>query len=261
MAYPRTGGELLCAVCIQYYGIVMVVPRAVGEAIRLRKGGSVDWAVVFVLAAPAVALAAQRSFIGGSWVYSGGRAWYVPILPALEYSYEDLLFRPPGVFGILAAALASCAALLGFSRECHRVQWHMPSTEMAVALATLWPTVIAYMIAILSIGHYTERYAIAIFTAYLVIIAWLAARFHGHWRRAAPVLLLALIVSILIAQTRALNRSYGKRLMPDSSSRTAETPMGRRSVRSQTPDEPYRHCVVADCSSWPFSISQQSPRR
>jgi len=207
--------SLICAVCVQYYGIVMVVPIAVGEAIKLRKRGYLDWPVVLALAAPAVAVAAQQSFINGSWVYSGGPAWYVPFLPALEYSYEDLLFRPPGVFAILIAALALTAWIVGFARGSNRGRWQMPASELAVAAATLLLPVIAYMIAVITNGYYMERYAIGIFTGFPVIIAWIAARSDRHWRPAAPVVLLVLVVSIFIAQARALYRSYAKRQMPE----------------------------------------------
>ena len=207
--------SLVCAVSVQYYGIVIVVPLAVGEAMKLRKRGYLDWPVLLALGVPVLALAAQSSFINGSWVYAGGQAWYVPILPVLEYSYEELLFRPPGVVAILVAAVTLCGALVGFSGIGQRVRWQMPSREMAVAAATLALPVIAYAIAIATNGHYTERYAIPIFTGYPVIIAWMTARIHRYWRPAAPVLLLVLIASISIAQARALQRSYGKRLMPE----------------------------------------------
>ena len=153
---------LAAATGVHYYGILVVLPIALAEAVRVAMRRRVDWAVVAAFFAPIVPLAVSAPLIQEARRYSGafwtefdlGSApeFFVFLLRADVFSAS----RIPTWLGIGFAAVVLGAALIVLLRRPRAAQ-----TEVAAAVGFLLLPLAGVLVGELVTGAYVERYVLA----------------------------------------------------------------------------------------------------
>ena len=153
---------LAAATGMHYYGVLVVLPIALAEAVRVAMRRQVDWAVVAAFFAPIVPLAVSAPLIQEARRYSGafwtefdlGSApeFFVFLLRADVFSAS----RIPTWLGIGFATVVLGAALIVLLRRPRTAQ-----TEVAAAVGFLLIPLAGALVGELVTGAYVERYVLA----------------------------------------------------------------------------------------------------
>ena len=192
---------LAAATGMHYYGILIVLPIALAEAVRVAMRRQVDWAVVAAFFAPIVPLAVSAPLIQEARRYSGkfwtefdlGSApeFFVFLLRADVFSAS----RIPTWLGIGFATVVLGAALIVLLRRPRAVQ-----TEVAAAVGFLLLPLLGVLVGALVTGAYVERYVLAAVLGPGLLIPLALHRAAGGRRTAAVAasVLLALWFGVLL---------------------------------------------------------------
>ena len=153
---------LAAATGVHYYGVLVVLPIALAEAVRVAMRRQPDWAVVAAFFAPVVPLAVSAPLIQEARRYSGkfwtefdlGSApeFFVFLLRADVFSSS----RIPTWLGIGVATVVLGAALIVLVRRPRAAQ-----TEIAGAIGFLLLPLVGVLVGELVTGAYVERYVLA----------------------------------------------------------------------------------------------------
>jgi Dolichyl-phosphate-mannose-protein mannosyltransferase len=179
---------LAAATAVHYYGVLVVVPILLAEAVRINMRRRVDWAVVAALFAPIVPLAVSlpllreaRQYAGAFWTeFDLGSVpdFYVFLLRAEVFSPS----RIPTWLGIGFAALVLGAALVVLLRKPRIAQ-----TEVAAAIGFLLLPFIGVLVGELVTGAYVERYVLETVIGPALLVPLALHRVAGERRTAAVV--------------------------------------------------------------------------
>lgn len=179
---------LAAATGVHYYGILVVLPIALAEAVRIRMRRQLDWAVVAAFFAPIVPLAVSAPLIQEARRYSGA-FWtefdlgsapelFVFLLRADVFSAS----RIPTWLGIGFAAVVLGAALIVQLRRPRAAQ-----TEVAAAVGFLLLPLAGVLVGELVTGAYVERYVLAGVIGPALLIPLALHRVAGGRRSGAVV--------------------------------------------------------------------------
>jgi 4-amino-4-deoxy-L-arabinose transferase-like glycosyltransferase len=162
LAAVGLGAALAGATAVHYYGALVGVPIALGEAVRWRGRRKLDRAVVVALFAPLVPLAFSIPLIEGARKYSG-QFWtdfdlgsagdFVLVLLRADVFSES---RIPTWLGLGFAAVVLGAALLILLRPPRSAQ-----LEIAIAIGFVLLPVVGILVGEIATGAYTERYVLS----------------------------------------------------------------------------------------------------
>lgn len=165
---------LAAATAMHYYGVFVVLPIALAEAVRWRMRGKVDRAVVLALLAPLVPLAVAapllqkaRTYAGAFWTefdLGSGPEFFVFLLRADVFAAS----RIPTWLGIGFAIVIVGSALVALLREPRAAQ-----LEVAAGIGFLLLPLVGVLVGEAVTGAYVERYVLsaAIGPALLVPLA------------------------------------------------------------------------------------------
>ncbi|HYM10619.1 MAG TPA: glycosyltransferase family 39 protein [Bryobacterales bacterium] len=191
-ALPGLALSLAAALSSHYYGVLLLLPLAVGELVRTVSRKRVDWAVWLALAASLLPLLFFLPLIRGARAYSAG-FWSRPHFSSIADSYAFLLF-PTIRFAVLALVCAAVLALLnggaGNSRASGR-RGAFRAHEIAAALGlALFP--VAALTAAFLTGAFALRYTLPAVAGFSILVAFLACRADRRQGVAGAVLFLIL---------------------------------------------------------------------
>ena len=184
---------LAAATGIHYYGVLVVLPIALAEAVRVAMRRQLDWAVVAALFAPIVPLAVSAPLIQEARRYSGAfwtefdlgspPEFFVFLLRADVFSAS----RIPTWLGIGFATVLLGAALIVLLRRPRAAQ-----TEVAAAVGFLLLPLVGVLVGELVTGAYVERYVLAGVLGPALLIPLALHRLAGGRRSAAIAVAVAL---------------------------------------------------------------------
>jgi hypothetical protein len=174
------------ATAVHYYGILVVLPIVIAEAVRANLRRELDWPVAAVLFAPVVPLAVATPLIEEARKY-GGAFWTEFDLGSAPAFYVFLLradvFSPariPTWLGIGFVAVVLGAALVVLLRRPR-----VARTEVAAAVGFVLLPLVGVVVGELVTGAYTERYVLAAVIGPALLVPLALHRVAGGARIAA----------------------------------------------------------------------------
>ena len=184
---------LAAATGVHYYGVLVVLPIALAEAVRVAMRRQLDRAVVAALFAPIVPLAVSAPLIHEARRYSGAfwtefdlgspPEFFVFLLRAEVFSAS----RIPTWLGIGFASVLLGAALIVVLRRPRAAQ-----TEVAAAIGFLLLPLVGVLVGELVTGAYVERYVLAGVLGPALLVPLALHRLAGGRRSAAIAVTVAL---------------------------------------------------------------------
>lgn len=210
LAILGTGVMLAFAVSIHYYAVLMVLPVAAGEAVRLFERKTPDWPLwAAVAAGSAVEIAFLPLVRANLQIHKSPYAWNSPHLEFLWESYQTIL----GVALVPAiAVLAACAIRWSVKRMAATAnQWLLPPHETAACITLTLLPVAAYALGISVTGMVSERYVIETALGFSVLFGLGVAQLSRNRSGAALALLAAVVVCFSAQQVTEIRRQYGIR--------------------------------------------------
>ena len=186
---------LAAATGVHYYGVLVVLPIALAEAVRVVMRRQPDWAVVAAFFAPIVPLGVSAPLLQEARRYSGafwtefdlGSApeFFVFLLRANVFSAS----RIPTWLGIGFATVVLGAALIVLLRRPRAAQ-----TEVAAALGFLLLPLVGVLVGEFVTGAYVERYVLAGVIGPALLIPLALQRVAGG--RASAALAAAVVLAL-----------------------------------------------------------------
>ena len=184
---------LAAATGVHYYGVLVVLPIALAEAVRVAMRRQLDWAVVAAFFAPIVPLAVSAPLIQEARRYSGAfwtefdlgspPEFFVFLVRAEVFSAS----RIPTWLGIGFATVVLGAALIVLLRRPRAAQ-----TEVAAAVGFLLLPLVGVLVGELVTGAYVERYVLAGALGPALLVPLALHRLAGGRRSAAIAVTVAL---------------------------------------------------------------------
>ncbi len=201
-------------VSVHYYGVAIAVPLIIGELIRSVKRRYADWGKLAVLLiVPAGTLAAHIPFMPAALSYEGG-AWSEASVRTLVESYSGLFGVSAALILALAVVLLVGMALLGTHSSPAAGKWQLPPGQLAAVGSFLAVPVVVFLIARLSNGIFTARYAIPAIIAGALLIPWAIAQSKSRVYAVAPLMVLCLSAWVSGLSIRAVTQLTVGRQVP-----------------------------------------------
>jgi hypothetical protein len=184
-----------------YFGVLVLLPIGVGEAVRLVRDRRADWAM---WAAIAVGLIAALPLVPLVRVAAGyaatywGRARLHDALDVYEFLYQPLgRWR----FAMAAVVIAVPVIVSLWRRGIRSLGWprSLPAHEIAAGLTLLAVPCCAVVMAVYSTGAFVPRYAMGGVLGLPLVLP--LAIWHTHTSRRAADLLLCLALLVAFGQT------------------------------------------------------------
>jgi len=197
---PALAVGLFLAVASHYYGVLFLLPLAVGELAKITKRRSIDFPVCSSFLASLIPILLFSPLILRAVPYSRN-FWAVPYWGAMLDWYPDMLGRMPLV--LLAAAgvvfLLRIPATEDSRSAAPEVPFPMAVTLTACALLPVAGAIIAKLVTHAS----AERYFIAGLPGTVILLLWGLRRIIRH-DMAGPALASAICIVLLTQQWREL---------------------------------------------------------
>ncbi|HXE80753.1 MAG TPA: glycosyltransferase family 39 protein [Vicinamibacterales bacterium] len=172
---------LATAVSLHYYAVLLLLPFALGEAVRTIERRRIDVAIWIALALSLVPLAFMLPLIRAGADYAGA-FWSPPQWLNVPAFYEELL--APALIPVLAVLLLGMAvSAFGRAREAtaSSAPFPLPLHEIAAALGFLLLPLVAVALAKVATGAFVNRYVIStVIGLSLLTGAGVAAGFRRH---------------------------------------------------------------------------------
>jgi hypothetical protein len=201
--------SIAVAVSSHFFGVQVVLPLLVGEALRVLERRKVDWGVtgaivVGVLPVPFL-LSVARAMISAQFTLTKTSAIFSakPSLPRLPGFYEALL-HPLVVPFALAFVVLVVGALIwpeASGRE-QPARRRVPRPELAAALTYLCIPALMLLGTGLTTGYFANRYAISAVVGVAVLFPYLLSAGCGR-RALAPIAFMAGVLLVWGEQTLA----------------------------------------------------------
>ncbi len=184
---------LAIAVTNHYYGVLLVLPLAIGELVRTATRKKTDWAVWTALAVSVVPLVALLPVIRpGMAVHEAAydHIWNKPEITFLWGSYKAIL----GIAGLPILALLGWFAVRSTSdfRRPEDDRHVIPGHEMAAGFALAGLPILAYLLAISYVGMVAWRYVLPTAVGCAIIVAF--TFYRASCARPAAGLLLVIVL-------------------------------------------------------------------
>lgn len=177
---------LAAATAVHYYGVLVVVPVGLAEAVRWRMRRRLDRAVVAALLAPLVPLAVSipllqeaRRYTGSFWTefdLASAPEFFVFLLRADVFSSS----RVPTWLGLGFAAIVLGGALAALLRRPRVAQ-----LEVATAVGFLLLPLVGVLVGEIATGAYVERYVLSAAIGPALLVPLALHRLAGERRRIA----------------------------------------------------------------------------
>lgn len=193
--------SLSAALLSHCYAILLYLPLAVGELVRLRQSRRIDWPLIVAITLPAACVVTYIPLLAGSRELAAN-SWAAPSLDRLAGSYL-VLVQPsawPLILVIVALTLTRRATVI------------LPAHELAAALALLALPLAAFLFGLAFTGFFHARYAVASSAGAALLLSTLAARRPA----CAPCILAAgaITACLLAVQARSQNGPPYSRTAP-----------------------------------------------
>lgn len=197
--------SLAAVVSSHYYGVFVLMPLALGEAVRTVTRRRLDITVWAALAIAVLPLAWHLPLIKAASAYSGA-FWSAPQWVNLPDFYQDLL--TPALVPITAililAVIHHAAAGHGASPEDDEARRMLPLHELAVIAGFVLIPLVSVVVAKLVTGAFVNRYAVAAVIG-LSVLAGQATELAFRRRPAVRVLVAACLAGwFVLSQAREL---------------------------------------------------------
>jgi hypothetical protein len=199
---PLLAVALAAAVASHYYAILIVIPLALGELVRTRYIGRIDWAIWIAFTAACVPILAFLGTIRSARGYSG-HFWAIPV-------WSDAISFYPNEFGLGACALLGTLAIALSFRMIRRSRTEEPSAALrgrawnawqAVAVCTLAALPLPTILLAKFVTHgFTSRYCISAMVGVIVLLFYFVSR-SALGRSAAAIGIIA-CVFVFVLQAR-----------------------------------------------------------
>ena len=199
--------SIAVAVSSHFFGVQVVVPLLVGEALRVLERRKVDWGVagaivVGVLPVPFL-LSVARAMISAQFTLTKTSAIFSakPSLPRLPGFYENLLQPLVAPFAMAFVVLAA-GSLIWQKRPAREepAPRRMPRPELAAVLSYLFIPALMLLGTGLTTGYFANRYAISAVIGVAVLFPYLLSASCGR-RALAPIALMAGVLLVWGGQT------------------------------------------------------------
>jgi len=181
VALTGFGLSLAAAVSMHYYAVLILLPFALGEAVRTLERRRLDVPIWTAMALAILPLAVYLPLIRAGADYAGA-FWSPPQWLNVPAFYEDLL--APAVMPALAVLmLAAIRASVAPRRDeaAPAAPFPLPRHEVAAACGFLLIPFVGVVVAKLATGAFVNRYAIAAVLGLAVLAgAGVAAAFRRH---------------------------------------------------------------------------------
>ncbi|HEY8559752.1 MAG TPA: glycosyltransferase family 39 protein [Pyrinomonadaceae bacterium] len=184
------------ALCSHYYGVFVVFPIALGEAVRTLFNKKIDKPVWLACAAAVAPLFLHLPLIARARGYAGA-FWAPPVWMNIANFYFNLLYMSvlPLLFLILLAWGYKAARARGaFARHDRApAEINVPAHELAAAIGFMLIPVICVVLAKTVTGAFTDRYAVSAIIGVSLLFAFAGAKLLGN--RALPLAALAIFMA------------------------------------------------------------------
>lgn len=196
--------SLVLVISLHYYGVFLLIPFALAEAVRWRFEGRVDWAAGAAVASPPLVLLAFVPAIQKARAMYGASMWSRPRLSQVVSTYR--LLAEGACPAIAVAFFIACGVLILVRREDRAPAAPAPPPLAEQTLLWSWALLPVLVVpASFLTGSYVERYMLPVsfgLAAALALVAW---RGCGGDRRVAVLASAVFLAWFLIGVRSTVN--------------------------------------------------------
>jgi hypothetical protein len=204
---PLLAVALAASVWNQYFGVLALVPIAIGEALRALRARAVDWGVAAAISgglAGALPLRGLMHVAAGHASTYWGHAQVGDIGPTYHVLFGPLLTTPLATGCGLALVFVVAGAMTGRRAIANAAYVDLPAHEIGAGLAAVAVPVAAVLLGVYGAGVFAPRYALAGVVGMSIVVPLAIARCGSRRGAADLVLVTAIVATFGGAASRAL---------------------------------------------------------